>query len=1081
MGKGTPERSRRHCKAADRWGSYDASGVAVGYLCGRCKDVYTAGYSYMGEDEVVQKKKSDATFARNFLHSRDILERKVRAEFRLSEISKRTVQGTRLVRSYTAHTKASYEQLFKVTPQALGHKPVEICDELGDKYQAYLVEDPSARRLEVFVESTSQYAEFHQTQKSSLHEAQASQVYKKLTADPKHQWIRKVGKAKTLHEVEQLALLAQAAMENNGEDSDDSGVSGGDGDDAGGVVAEDADMFQHAFGEEGEHGPQGPVAGVNQAAASATAADAPMAAAGQPPQLGAPAVSRAGSAPSPSMAHSARAAHSIASPPRLAASSMVSGMGGSSEKAGPAKTVSEHLARLGLTAILSGSKVGVERRWAAKFVEDNHETDIECELLRTHLLAVDAALSVRGGACIKMPRHVLAEHLRVLQGHNVDFPSSVKRDLLEGRFLCWQSNAQRFVPDEVDALLDLVVPWPPTMEEGVEPEQFDPMLPKMSAIEGSVAEHSKDLRNTMVRRVLLPALRSGSEGAAGVKTLCERSIHRLETADDIDEGFGEVVFDLLRIFRLVLSLILGSLVQAASFRDIEWLRSEAGSRSTDRVGVLVAALVMQTAFYLERFEALEKYSASTALQKPHIDGALSRLASASGLVEVAAAATTALGVYQNIEGKVLPAIAEGMKATIEGALEGLATDQINAPESGGRVAGETMVALMSAAQEALGFSPARQAMLEAALSAMQAEAHNSKVQDLSHRAIAAKSEFDGCSAISPDLLASLTTSLQECKGLRADAASASLKSLAESLLASLFVATPADVIEKGGVIHMLPLMMSWVSELKLADASDPVSFTKAVDLMTHVHNVARHAMDMRASLSDPAAFITDDMVTTVRASFEKSLESFEALVVESGRLKLDVWGNIQGMVKSVLSDSLSGQLAVVEGRLKATYEAELKSIRLGGKGDADHWADGLSSEASFSELFRRAQETLLKRKGSDTNKVVCKVKVDAERWLEVQAVHGQPVSLADRPLWFKDLVQGIMDGSACVFAGIMLLHMKGSHTNTIRLKSVIKAQVKLAEAEFLGVAGGVFHLLPPPLRKACDEACRSVFAWPADL
>lgn len=98
----------------------------------------------------------------------------------------------------------------------------------------------------------------------------------------------------------------------------------------------------------------------------------------------------------------------------------------------PAGTVTEHIARLTLESALAGTKIGADKRWATKFIED-HSEEVEVELLRVHMAAIDAGQACSLGGVMKLPAQVLERHIRTLIAQQAEWPTQVKYDLVDRR------------------------------------------------------------------------------------------------------------------------------------------------------------------------------------------------------------------------------------------------------------------------------------------------------------------------------------------------------------------------------------------------------------------------------------------------------------------------------------------------------------------------------------------------------------------------------------------------------------------------------------------------------------------------
>lgn len=116
----------------------------------------------------------------------------------------------------------------------------------------------------------------------------------------------------------------------------------------------------------------------------------------------------------------------------------------------------------------------------------------------------------------------------------------------------------------------------------MEPPAFDPLKPQAGLIEGSVADKARELRTTYLKRIIAPCARDGEGAASSLKILCDKIVQALTTADGIGDGYGEVIMETLRLCRILSCIVSSTLIPTITMADLEWFRSQASGRHTER-------------------------------------------------------------------------------------------------------------------------------------------------------------------------------------------------------------------------------------------------------------------------------------------------------------------------------------------------------------------------------------------------------------------------------------------------------------------------------------------------------------------
>ena len=629
------------------WWELDDNGHKTGCLCAGCGATFTVGYGFMLKDEFVARLSGDAPFRDAVQKARKVMEGDDTRACKPSEVTEGVEVGYEMTRNIKCYTKNSYRRIFGYFPEELNHKPVELLDEHGDAWNAYMVsqsDDMDIRDLRVTCRKVGRCMTFVQVSQDTLHEQQAAQYFQKVTQEPKSSLLRKLQKA-----VPRNTILAKAAEMTAAADGD-----------AGSGRAFYASSAVASGGGSAARSALDAAASVGSAAASTTphspiAAD--HAAACTPPTV---------------------FKHSRASSDLFGAQSEAgdcksvwageSTLGGSSGKCGPARTVEGHMYKLPLVQILAGVRPGRELRWAEKFAEEKvNNPDIG--LLQAHIKAVYASIALQKHGALKVSEADLTKHLHTLVKAGVDFSSEVKLDLVDRRVDLWLEDPQRF--EKVTDIMELIEPWAEQGAEGGTTRlDFDPMNPRLAATDGSTGDKLEYFRSTLVKRLLIPLIRKDKHATADTEALCRVVLERFENIGDIDECFGESLLELFCVFRVVATLIAGDYVHGASSAEFDLLESGLCSRSSRSVLSVVATALDQAEAYQELRQNFDKFAAPTREHLPdiqHASAALDKSGDATTVHEM----TDHLRLLLKVEGKARPSVFQPIADKIEKALCGM--------------------------------------------------------------------------------------------------------------------------------------------------------------------------------------------------------------------------------------------------------------------------------------------------------------------------------------------------------------------------------------------------------------------------
>lgn len=743
------------------------------------------------------------------------------------------------------------------------------------------------------------------------------------------------------------------------------------------------------------------------------------------------------------------------------------------EKARPARSIEEHIARLRLDRILGGwTKIGPERRWAQKWYDDHSAHDIGCEMLRSHLEAVDAALAMAGGASVRMATDVLQRHVAVLRIHQVDYPTKLKTDLVERRLLAWLSRPTRF--EAVAELLHIISPWAVTAPESDEPEAFDPIEARMCCVEGSPEEKAKEFKDCLIKRILAPTVREGEVQVSQCTSLVTQVIAFLEGADDIDEAYGETIFELLRLYRLVASIIHQNLVPATSQADVAWLRQQTASKSVEKVGAIMATVILQVPFYADKFVELETFGAGTAMYQEKINDVLSQLDGAKKLPAILQgdAVRDGLQAFAQVDGRVMPGMALDLRNKVEIAIDimiAAARDELRLAHSDSLVG--VVLPLLSEAERLFGAAPSRTCMQDELAHGLQEHADRIEFENLQALAHDIDASISAGEALTDEQRASIFEKLERCKPMASDGKCSTLTKLATSLANSLCKHDLGALALRAGDISLLSALSLWCKTVTVDDSQLSAGIAAQVlELVSKVHATCQSLQSAALAIAD----MEDSQVTEARAAAEQL--ALQATDLDGTALAPPIKA-AQAFAKDILQKVKTEHLASVEKSIKDLYTGTLRDMEGGGDSGA-LWSKGLSDGATFKTVYTQALKQLLAKKPKELTTVTQRLKSLCDRYISLQGLHSHPLEDAFVwPKWFVTATDGVRRAQATISSGLILTQMAQTHTNPLKLQNMSKTQIKLLEAPLYG--SPVKGLIHPAILRAAEAASGKRFVWPA--
>lgn len=175
--------------------------------------------------------------------------------------------------------------------------------------------------------------------------------------------------------------------------------------------------------------------------------------------------------------------------------------------------------------------------------------------------------------------------------------------------------------------------------------------------------------------------------------------------------------------------------------------------------------------------------------------------------------------------------------------------------------------------------------------------------------------------------------------------------------------------------------------------------------------------------------------------------------------------------------SLKLQIDEAATNIKLAHE-KLGKRQWGCNGDT-LWSSEVPDDASFADLYKRAEATVLTQKGKETSKLAEDLKNNISRRIDLQELYQVAVDIDSWEQWAKDAVRSYHAASSVVLSGMLLLIMKTHHSQPFKLKKLVRAQVNIADALWMGQKPReYFH---PVLERAIGEVDSVQFAWGSGL
>lgn len=204
-------------------------------------------------------------------------------------------------------------------------------------------------------------------------------------------------------------------------------------------------------------------------------------------------------------------------------------------------------------------------------------------------------------------------------------------------------------------------------------------------------------------------------------------------------------------------------------------------------------------------------------------------------------------------------------------------------------------------------------------------------------------------------------------------------------------------------------------------------------------------------------------------------ETSKSLAEESNMhgVASDLQASLGPQASCLLKGSREKHLSAMQAELQTAYE-DLKRNIYDEQGEL--WSASLAPGAAFLEVYKRAEATVLQRKGPELQRAINHVKHLAEKYLDIHAVHGAPLVKTDWPDWFVALANGVLDAASVVSSGILLKALKTKHGNPQALKGIAKGQIKQSQAPLLG--GSFADRYHPAVIAAAKLASNTHFVWP---
>jgi hypothetical protein len=373
-------------------------------------------------------------------------------------------------------------------------------------------------------------------------------------------------------------------------------------------------------------------------------------------------------------------------------------------------SVAGHIQRVNLQKILGGSKLGQVIRRGRDFCKMNRKL-ADIDTLSCHLDKADFCTSFHRNGHVTMKKEMLQKGLTALKADQDVIPSDMKEKLLNLSIIEWESKTAELTMKQAGAFFKLVCPW---VYAG-KADEYDPLHTTLLDLDGSTKEKVVMYRDFVVKRGLVPFIKSGEDGLSSVQVFCKCAIEEmLEAPEDFADDYGEVVGFMMIGFRACLALAIGSGPNSGTVDEVVRV-FEAPAKN---ILSSIHAAIKNTPFWADKKKAFFEFRTANERYGPQLQQAMAALQKKGRLVN-AAAVSKYLPFLQEIQEHMEDGKADELETLLHEHVEAIIAATSLVMESGGIntvLCLDEIVEMTKSADTVFGRDASRKLFLEAVAS-----------------------------------------------------------------------------------------------------------------------------------------------------------------------------------------------------------------------------------------------------------------------------------------------------------------------------------------------------------------------------
>lgn len=624
--------------------------------------------------------------------------------------------------------------------------------------------------------------------------------------------------------------------------------------------------------------------------------------------------------------------------------------------------------------------------------------------------------------------------------------------------------------------MDALIPWAGEGEEevGME-ERFEPLRPRYFFVEGSVLDKSRQLKQSLIKKVMVPAMRLGAEAASGVRALASSVVDRLESVEDIDEAYGPTLQELLLICRGVCSVVDGAYYGCCTQDAIDSLKKSAESKNAKSSSALIASTMLQVEYWKKKLVELEQYAVPNFEHGGTMKKTIEWLSSCGDNLE-APLLLKALDLMECTEGKVSPKYSDDLRAQLVLALERVQdlADKAMATEGGQLpIPLLELEAVSVRATEVL--SGAGLQRFATAVTSLRKQQDGKEAMGKCARLCGAGTAELGNIGVLPEtLLEELRPALRAIQGATPETVPGTMKVFVQEACMKLLETSDCIVQECHALNEVLGLCTGWMPTLSMG--SRTVALADFNDFVRWIVDGIVSSLALETQVE--AGCVEDAMMTNHLSLIMQSKKFMDG----EDKLPEAAQGMMArfGMRMSIMSQKATViHLKTQQHEIERLASGQLATLAGGGDEDTYLWTDSLAPNASFATLLNHTQETLEKAPGKVIKRLTDGLGDAVRRYLALRSMHGTELQPQAYPEWLARACDLHQQGRATIIQALLVHHMRNKHGNVIALKNAVKTQMAAAMQEEFGRSA--HSLMHKTLLDAANKAKASQLVWPARL